>query len=412
MAEDLRSKMAAIYAAKAERAKKQEDETKKSAEMSEAQEAAGKENVLRDKAKELEAKVVVAEQSAQEAVGTIEQAQGMLAEGGLEPEEQAIIEEGIKEEEKKIEELNTTKAELASIVAEIEQLNTKEAVATAETPMETTSEAPTEAVVETTPVLETKKSEIQEVKEQTAKELIDDIGALIKQATEHMKYVKNTPIQNIEGADIKLSEVKNIRSEALKKINQLVEGLIKGNKPDEARKWHNNFQLSRLIEKIDGVIDSYAAKINGKEDDREMQKQSEFTAEEAEQIVKFFVDIENQLDKARNKQLEPSELNTMKLRSLDDQLLGDGRSGSFGMYGRLSTEAINIIKQQRELIFKNYGKDARKNLAKLTSAQIESDPVFFQVGGIPPEDKKLIASLNRGIRQTEEYAQRRASTTA
>jgi hypothetical protein len=126
MAEDLKTLMAKINAAKMEKAKqKEEAESKINAEIGEAQEAAGQENALRDKTKVLEQKVSEAELMAQEAEKNIKGAQEILAAGGLDPEDQTALEESVGAEKQKMDELNSIKADLAKIEEQIKLLNQK-----------------------------------------------------------------------------------------------------------------------------------------------------------------------------------------------------------------------------------------------------------------------------------------------
>lgn len=288
MAEDLKSKMAAIHAAKAERAKKHEDE-KKSAEMDKTRGEAEKENTLHDRAKELEATIVNGEQGAQQAEAEIQQAQGMLAEGELLPEEQAMIEDGIREQQQKIEELNNTRIELADIKAQIEQLNAKsEAGVEPTTETENTTE-PTEAKI--TPELPEKlkmkldgalgdlegKERIQPLldlieefdkKPEQAKDLLENVGVkvieILKKQFEQRqkgkpeaKMLNMQPFKELGGL---VREMQRFTPDLADKYSEFIlqetTKSLAGNKPDEIRSalFINNSMVYAAMENVNTAL--------------------------------------------------------------------------------------------------------------------------------------------------------------
>lgn len=255
MAEDLKSKLAAINAAKAERAKKQEAETKLNAEVGEAQEEAGKENTLRDKAKALEAKVGDAEQGAKEAEDAIQQAEGMLAEGGLEAEEQSAI-EGIKAEaHQKIEELNNTRAELADIKAQIEQLNTKPE-ATAEPKAENVGaeeapQKPLEAVVAEEPQVDAGMSSV-EIQANKPEPTPEDSAKALSELSYNMIHSATSVEGHIQG-DFSVDGFIQKNSERTRKVEELQKTLKSfESKSPSALSASEKSQLSQALAEANG----------------------------------------------------------------------------------------------------------------------------------------------------------------
>ena len=241
--------------------------------------------------------------------------------------------------------------------------------------------------------------------EPTIEDLNGDIKALFGQIMEHTKYIEKTPLAKIENADTRLDGAKKTRNEILKKVNQLAETLIKSGLPDEAGKTINKFINSRIIDKIDRAIDNYASKINDKKDVDGPQKQGEYTTDEVEQVVKF-LDLQMSAKKSLDKRLEPDDLNKLKLANLVDSR--SGQLGNMINMDRLSSEAIDIVKQQRkELLTAMYGEIARAgDLDKLSSAE-GAEQVFFLLN-IPKNEADNITSLNRYIKNAEKEAQKRA----
>ncbi len=282
MGEDLKSRMAAINAAKAERAKKQEDEARLSVEIGRGQEDAGEENKLRDRAKELEIRVVEAEQTANEAEETIRQAQSMLTEGGLEPEDQALIEDGIKEEQQKVEELNAVKAELVGVRAQIEALNTKpEAVA------ELLEEAGEDVAKKVNTSAEDERpAKVVEV-EKTQEQLLAEINDYLKPIIEETRVLLETDFDKLEGSLGKINELKDARAELSAKCLKFAEGASKNKDYDKAKTVLNQL-VYKVMGRINKVIDRIAAKINHPKDERQNSKgepQAVYSTNEVSQLL-------------------------------------------------------------------------------------------------------------------------------
>lgn len=223
MAEDLKAKLAAINAAKMERAKTdtvhgeaiEEGRLRDSAksEVNEAHGEALEENVLRDRATTLEGEVVGAEQSALEAEDAIKQAEGMITEGGLEADELSAI-EGIKTEAgEKIIGLRGVEEDLARTQNEIIDLNRKPEVA-----LEVQSEIPSTQVVaennlrstvETKVLSQEQENRLKEI----SKELSDlfkereELGASEKALLEQLK--KEYGVENLGGGDDEIALIKD-----------------------------------------------------------------------------------------------------------------------------------------------------------------------------------------------------------
>lgn len=279
MAEDFKSRLAAIEAAKADRIKKQEDE-KMNAEIGEAQEEAGKENILRDRAHVLETEVVV---GLKEAEGQMQDVNNALAKEDNDPEATAAY-EGMKVEiQQKIDEINTTGQELSGIKAQIEMLNVK--------PVKDNVEAPKDlGLSEAENKFNTQKEGFYKKVNETLEKMPDlNTASGIKDADEKVSAVMdefNDLIENVHGpraGEVLKDLYEKIGPNALEFVKQLEKMRNKPkNKTDkygqknEVYNLKSVIELSRLGDRIDDldhaagadcaqyVLEQYVDKFSGK----------------------------------------------------------------------------------------------------------------------------------------------------
>jgi hypothetical protein len=144
--QSMAEKLAAIAEAKRTREKTKADAEAKAQEEARIKEAAtAKEGALREQATALEGKITEAKQGAREARDAIQQADQMLADGGLEAGEIEALAVIKQESEQRIADIEQLKQELSRVQSEITALTTDQKIPTAENPAHITETQNTNA---------------------------------------------------------------------------------------------------------------------------------------------------------------------------------------------------------------------------------------------------------------------------